>query len=800
MNSLVNQSYQNFEAIIINDGSTDSTQGIIDEYCSKYSNFFSYYQENQGVAASRNRGIELSKGKYIGFLDGDDIYPKNTLKVYNETIESSQDFPDILIGQHVLIDPWRRYSYINAKKLSNEKIISSFDKRIIWTMSLCNKMFLKEKIKDLNLSIPLLSYAEDGAFLLPFVYSSDLIMGCPYEVLYYKKRFSNDYSTTQIASLNSLKDYIKASEIIQDSFIEFAKRFEKNIKNETQGKIKEFQIKYLEYLDHLLYRQSSILIDQFYIFFWRTEEKVLSEVLKILYSYKIEMFPKSWERLKKKYGGLNLDNLTENHAVMAKNPYISIIIYIKDKKTDFSRLINNLYDSFLPNFEIIISEKIARLIDDEICNKENFHIISSEKNATFLNKAFTVSRGDYLFFIDQDIFVSSNFLKYMYISLKNTKNDFISLRMFPLADDSFLKIDHKIFNFSPQELIFNTKSYDHYDYYFCNKLIKKEFLKKINFKFTNDFKNDINILQKEGVYRKLEEKHVIAISDEIKSPLISIAIDNIEIAKKDFDLLIKSIYNQSFRSFELILNEKLSHLLDNDFFANNKNIKIIKNNKFKNKSIDITKAKYALFIDIPVFFEKNALKILFDNIEKNNAYSFSSSSIFNLECLSIENNILENKRNKLKNKKSKLNNNQSKKYRLNFCGETQKKKINHFSSQELCYSNRNIENNSSVSIFNVFDLYLSNKLIKIEYLKKNKLLFEDNEYEFVLNLYRNSKFSKTRKKIILTKLNQKKMFFSIKKLPVYIKIFYNIHKIFFTAMVLRRSIKVFYKSLKNGRI
>ena len=789
LNSLINQSYQNFEAIIINDGSTDSTQKIIDEYCGKYPNFFSYYQENQGVASARNKGIELAKGKYIGFLDGDDAYPKNTLEVYNETIESSKTFPDILIGQQVLIDPWRRYSYVNAEKLSNEDNISPMDKRIIWTMSLCNKVFLREKIKELNLSVPLLSYAEDGAFLLPFVYSSNLIIGCPYEVLYYKKRVFNDYSTTQTASMNSLKNYIKASEIIHDSFIEFVNKFEKNIKNKTEGERKEFQAKYLEYLDNLLYRQCSILIEQFYMFFWRVEENVLSEVLRILYANKLDMFPRSWDKLKKKYKTIDLDNLTSDHEVIKQNPYISIVIHVKDENIDFIRLINNLYNSLLLNFEVIISEEKSKLVNDEICNRENFHIISHEENIDFINKAVNQSKGDYLLIIDQDIFISQNFLKNTYFNLKNTKNDFISLKMFPSVDDSFLNMDNNVFDFSPQELIFNSKSYDHYDYYFCNKLIKKEFLKRINFKFTNDFKKDIQILQEKGLYKKLKKKYIISLSDEVKSPLITIAIDNIDVSKNDFDLLIKSIYNQSFKSFEVILNEKLSSLLDDDFL-DNKDIKIMGENKFKNRSISMAKGKYILLVDIPVFFENSALKDLFNDIEKFDNLSFSSSSIFNVDYANIENN-------KLNDNENKLNNDQSKKNRLSISDKIQKK-IHYFSSQELCYSDKHINNNSLSSIFNNFDPYLSNKLISVEYLKKNQLLFEDNEYEFVLNLYKTSKFSKIRKKIVFTKLNQNKMFFSIKKLPTYIKIFYNVHKIFFAAIVLRRSIKIFFKFLKNG--
>ncbi|PKC52446.1 nucleotide-diphospho-sugar transferase [Rhizophagus irregularis] len=72
LESLINQSYQNFEAIIIDDGSTDQTAKVIKEY--NCSNFRYVYQENSGVSVARNKGIAESKGEYICFLDSDDFY------------------------------------------------------------------------------------------------------------------------------------------------------------------------------------------------------------------------------------------------------------------------------------------------------------------------------------------------------------------------------------------------------------------------------------------------------------------------------------------------------------------------------------------------------------------------------------------------------------------------------------------------------------------------------------------------------------------------------------------------------
>ena len=74
MKSVMKQNFHDFEVIIINDGSTDSTQKIIDKYVSSYPNIVrSYQQENKGQSAARNKGVGYANGKYIAFVDSDDI-------------------------------------------------------------------------------------------------------------------------------------------------------------------------------------------------------------------------------------------------------------------------------------------------------------------------------------------------------------------------------------------------------------------------------------------------------------------------------------------------------------------------------------------------------------------------------------------------------------------------------------------------------------------------------------------------------------------------------------------------------
>ena len=72
LSSVLCQTYTNWECIIMNDGSTDNSEDVALEFCQKDSRFVYYYQDNQGVIASRNNAIRKSNGRYILPLDGDD--------------------------------------------------------------------------------------------------------------------------------------------------------------------------------------------------------------------------------------------------------------------------------------------------------------------------------------------------------------------------------------------------------------------------------------------------------------------------------------------------------------------------------------------------------------------------------------------------------------------------------------------------------------------------------------------------------------------------------------------------------
>ncbi|MBI5741425.1 MAG: glycosyltransferase [Nitrospirae bacterium] len=74
LQSIADQTYKNWELVIVNDGSRDSTESIIFEFRDRGHRVVYHYQENRGISASRNKAIELSRGDYIAFIDHDDVW------------------------------------------------------------------------------------------------------------------------------------------------------------------------------------------------------------------------------------------------------------------------------------------------------------------------------------------------------------------------------------------------------------------------------------------------------------------------------------------------------------------------------------------------------------------------------------------------------------------------------------------------------------------------------------------------------------------------------------------------------
>ena len=119
INSCINQSLQNIEIIIINDGSTDDSEKIINEYAKKDSRIKSVHKKNEGVTSARKLGFEISSGAYLFFLDSDDYLELHAIEnLFNLAIEKNYDY---IVGDFVWEFPngGKKYSNFRIKEVTN---------------------------------------------------------------------------------------------------------------------------------------------------------------------------------------------------------------------------------------------------------------------------------------------------------------------------------------------------------------------------------------------------------------------------------------------------------------------------------------------------------------------------------------------------------------------------------------------------------------------------------------------------------------------------------------------------------
>lgn len=83
--------FADWEAICVDDGSTDGFGAILDEYAAKDKRFTVIHQKNAGVSAARNMGLDLAKGHYVGFVDPDDVISINWLEAVKDAFATGAD-------------------------------------------------------------------------------------------------------------------------------------------------------------------------------------------------------------------------------------------------------------------------------------------------------------------------------------------------------------------------------------------------------------------------------------------------------------------------------------------------------------------------------------------------------------------------------------------------------------------------------------------------------------------------------------------------------------------------------------
>lgn len=213
LNSIAAQTFQDYEIILIDDGSTDRSYKIAEKYNCKFDNFKLYRQDNKGVAHARNIGLMMAEGEYIAFVDSDDFVDSNYLK--RMVGEAQRTNADIVCCNFywVLQNKLLIKNYINFKTgmFSNIEALNMIIADTVMQSYLWNKLWRRDLFISSDTKFPDM-YFEDIATSFKIVYCANKVYVMK-DVLYYYTQRSD--SILHDFSLETQNDYLQSLMIIK---------------------------------------------------------------------------------------------------------------------------------------------------------------------------------------------------------------------------------------------------------------------------------------------------------------------------------------------------------------------------------------------------------------------------------------------------------------------------------------------------------------------------------------------------------------------------------------------------------
>ncbi|MDC0459760.1 glycosyltransferase [Crocinitomicaceae bacterium] len=206
INSLLNQTFDDWELIIVDDGSTDNTKEVVEQYSKKDPRIKYVYQKNSERSAARNNGIDKAKGNFVCFLDSDDEYDKNHLKILYDEIHNSVEK-----SNHFFITNAQIKSKDRKKKLKNKVIVRSNSLETILLNSITpGQLCIPSKLIKENLFNTDIRISEDTDLLIRLAKNNT------YKILPYHTHIyiEHEYNSVNPVKFNAYKERLNTLKYI----------------------------------------------------------------------------------------------------------------------------------------------------------------------------------------------------------------------------------------------------------------------------------------------------------------------------------------------------------------------------------------------------------------------------------------------------------------------------------------------------------------------------------------------------------------------------------------------------------
>jgi glycosyltransferase involved in cell wall biosynthesis len=267
LDSVLSQTFENFEIICIEDCSTDKTKDILCDYAKQHNRIRVFYnKKNMGQAISRNIGIKMSNAEYIYFLDSDDTISSDCLKIlYDKIVKDKCDVvlgtikpytmdinSEFCISRNNILQDWVKFKPFAKLRITEENGYSYYEK-----LNCCpvNKLYKKSFI--LNNDIWFINkkrFHEDNGFWLKILASKPLMSGLKNETYFYRIRNNSTTSNMNYDEKAHVQNFVS---VLYDALIFCKKKHNKIM---------------CDFIKHDIYKNKK---HRFYDFVWNKNEKRL---------------------------------------------------------------------------------------------------------------------------------------------------------------------------------------------------------------------------------------------------------------------------------------------------------------------------------------------------------------------------------------------------------------------------------------------------------------------------------------------------------------------------------------------
>lgn len=363
LDGLITQTVENFEVIIIDDGSTDKTAEIANEYCNEYKDFYYIRQDNKGVYAARNLGIDKAKCEYLLFLDCGDVITDGAIEAVFSCADSYN--ADMITGRC-----WRNgdieYEYEKSLDiLATQPEVDMLESHLLYSETIGAKVFRKKLFDLYNIRFLDLSAHGELLFIMQCVFKNIKISGCSDFILEKSVNHIEDgWSQFEMPTVEN----VRSTKYVFSEIYSMAK----SIIIEQTGACDGDET-YIQEIIYMIYR---FYLDNFYRRYWYMSEEAILEMKDDFEKYASIVKADRFKKLQEHNSDIRLPYIYTDKKEAAQEPEFSILFDLSNED-EYKPFLCSLYAQTFPFFELIISESkfASESFPTEFKKMENIVII-----------------------------------------------------------------------------------------------------------------------------------------------------------------------------------------------------------------------------------------------------------------------------------------------------------------------------------------------------------------------------------------------------------------------------------------